>query len=256
MPEADAGRRAGSDDVAGHERHELAHVAHDLGDVEDHGLGVAGLHALAVEVQPHRELLRVGHLVARHQPGAEGAEGVAALALVPGAAALDLVLALAHVVDDAIAGHVVERALLRDVARLGADHHAELHLPVALDRVLGQHDRIVRALDAAGGLHEDHRLGRDRQARLGRVVGIVEADGDELAHIGHRAAVARLALDQRQLVGLELAQLGERGIAQLLGADVLDLRAQVAQQTLVVDEAWLLLAWVAVANEFHVCLSC
>jgi hypothetical protein len=35
--QAHAGRRAGGDDVAGQQRHEVADVAHQLGDVEDHG---------------------------------------------------------------------------------------------------------------------------------------------------------------------------------------------------------------------------
>jgi len=49
------------------------------------------------------------------------------------------------------------------------------------------------------------------------VVRVVEADGDELADVGHGAAETRLALDQRQLVELLLAQLGNGGIAELVG---------------------------------------
>ena len=58
-------------------------VAHQLGDAEDHRARVAVLHALAVDVQPHVEVLRFGDLVGRHEPRADRAEGVAALALVP-----------------------------------------------------------------------------------------------------------------------------------------------------------------------------
>ena len=87
---ADARRGAGGDDVARLQGHELADVADDLGHGEDHGAGVARLHALAVDVEPHVEALHVADLVAGHEPGADGAEGVAALALVPGAAALEL----------------------------------------------------------------------------------------------------------------------------------------------------------------------
>jgi hypothetical protein len=67
---ADAGRRAGGDDVAGQQRHELAHVAHHLGGAEDHGLGVAGLHALAVDVQPHVErcTFSISSVVTSHGP--------------------------------------------------------------------------------------------------------------------------------------------------------------------------------------------
>src|ERR1700730_243704 len=51
---SDAGRRAGGDHVAGLQHHELRHVGDDMPDVEDHGPGRAGLHAVAVHVEPHR----------------------------------------------------------------------------------------------------------------------------------------------------------------------------------------------------------
>ena len=93
---ADAGRRAGGDDVAGLQGHELADVADELGDAEDHRLGRAVLAAVAVDLEPHVEVLRVGDFVVGDEPGADRAEGVAALALVPLAAALDLEFALAE----------------------------------------------------------------------------------------------------------------------------------------------------------------
>ena len=58
MPDADARRRAGGDDVARLEQHELADIADEMRDAEDHRLGVAGLHALAVDVEEHVEVLR------------------------------------------------------------------------------------------------------------------------------------------------------------------------------------------------------
>src|SRR5215475_4300830 len=91
LAHADPGRRAGGDDVAGQQRHEMADVAHQVVDREDHRAGIAVLHALAVDVEPHVEGLRILDLVARHQPWPERGEAVAALALVPGAAALELV---------------------------------------------------------------------------------------------------------------------------------------------------------------------
>jgi hypothetical protein len=45
---ADAGRRAGGDDVPRVQSHEFAHVAHQLGGAKDHCSAVAGLHPLAV----------------------------------------------------------------------------------------------------------------------------------------------------------------------------------------------------------------
>ena len=73
-----------------------------------------------------------GDLVLGHQPGADRAEGVAALALGPLAVALGLEGALGDVVGDAVAGDVVQRVGLRDVFRRLADDDAELDLPVGL----------------------------------------------------------------------------------------------------------------------------
>jgi len=229
----------------------VADVAHQLGHVEDHGAGIAGLHALAVHVQPHVQPLQVLDLIRRHQPGTDGAKGVATLALVPLRTALELVLALADVVDDAIAGHIGLRILLRHVAGTLADDDAQLHLPVALGRATRQHHRIVRALNATGSLHEDHRLLRDRHARLRGVIGEVQADRDELVHLGHRAAKARGAAHQRQLGRVGLADAGKPYAAQLRRADVGDDPTQVAQTAVKVDQARLFLARVAIANQLH-----
>lgn len=48
----------------------------------------------------------------------------------------------------------------------------------------------------------------------------VQTNGNELAHVGHRATHAGLAFDQRQLVGFELGQFGQNFVRQLVGADV------------------------------------
>ena len=77
--------------------------------------GAAVLHAPAVDVEPHRQVLRIADLVGGDQPGPDRPEGVAALALVPGAAALDLEVALGDVVDHAIAGDVGQRVGFLDI---------------------------------------------------------------------------------------------------------------------------------------------
>ena len=88
--------------------------------IEDHGRGVAALALLAVDVEPHVELLRVLDLVLGDEPGAERAEGLAALALGPLPGALDLKDALGDVVGEAIAGDDVERVVLAtDSGRAG-----------------------------------------------------------------------------------------------------------------------------------------
>ena len=73
----------------------------------------AGLLALAVDVEPHLQLLQVGDLVLGDEPGAERAERVVRLALGPLAEALDLEIALGDVVADAVAGDMVQRVGFR-----------------------------------------------------------------------------------------------------------------------------------------------
>ena len=104
---ADAGGCAGGDDVAGVEREELAEVADERADAEDHRGGGAVLVALAVDFEPEFQVLRVGNFVARYQPGADWAERVATLSFGPLAAAVLLEGALGDVVGDAVAGDKV-----------------------------------------------------------------------------------------------------------------------------------------------------
>src|SRR3977135_1858774 len=101
--ERDAGRRAGEDHVAGLQHHELRAVPDQMGDAEHHRLGRASLPGLAVDREPHLELLRILDLVLGDQPRAERTESVAALALGPLARALDLEDALGHGVGEGIA---------------------------------------------------------------------------------------------------------------------------------------------------------
>ena len=82
------------------------------------------------------EVLRVLDLVLGDEPRADRAEGLAALALVPlAAAALDLEDALGHVVAEEIAGDRVLRLVLGEIARALADDDAELDLVVELGRL-------------------------------------------------------------------------------------------------------------------------
>ena len=69
-------------------------VAHPVGHAVHHGGGAAVLAAHALHLQPQPKGLWVGHLVGSDQPRANGAKAVEVLALVPGACALNLGLAL------------------------------------------------------------------------------------------------------------------------------------------------------------------
>src|SRR3954452_23201652 len=106
---ADAGRRAGGDDIARQQREELRDIGNAFRHREDHGRSRTGLAALAVDVEPHRQLLHIRYFILGDQPRTYRTEGVVRLALGPLPEALDLEVALGDVVADAIAGDMIER---------------------------------------------------------------------------------------------------------------------------------------------------
>ncbi len=143
--------------------------------------------------------MRVGNLVARHDVRPVRAEGVHGLRLVPLLRADELQVARRHVVDHGVAEDVIERVLLRDVARRLADNDRHLHFVVHLLRHRGRPRQVVvGAAYGARELAEQHRLGRHRQIGLLAVVYVVQADGDDLGRLPDR----RQHPDLRQRVRL------------------------------------------------------
>src|SRR5438552_2937008 len=181
LPEADAGGSAGGDDVARQERHELADVADERRHVIDEVLGRAGLLGLPVHFEPQAQVVDVGDLVGRREIGTEGREGVAALPLDPLPPTLELEGSLRVVVVQYVARHVGQGGVPLDVARAAPDDHRKLHLPVGLRAAPGDDDVVVRTAERGRRFEEQHGLGRDRLARLLRVVAIVETDAHDLA---------------------------------------------------------------------------
>ena len=105
--EADAGRRAGGDQVARRQRHDVREVLDDVADVEDEVLRVAVLHQGAVD--PRLEArARAGQ--GSRAVGDIGADGRQRVSHLPGAplARVELEVAGAGVVDDGVAIDVVE----------------------------------------------------------------------------------------------------------------------------------------------------
>src|SRR3954468_16777645 len=249
--ESHAGGRAGRDDVPGKERHVLAYMRDALGNAENHGARVAVLHALAIHVQPHVERLRVAHFIGLHEPRPDGPGSVEALALVP-LAGRHLERALGNVVHDAIAGDVIERIGFRDIFGLAPDHHAELHFPVELGRILRLDDVVARTVDAGGRLHEDDRLRRDGEPGFLGMVGVVQADSDEFADPYVRHAQARAAIHERQRFRLDLGQHLQAAWRDFLRPDAVDDLRKVAYPTVLVDETGLLVARLAVTAQLHI----
>src|SRR5450631_979439 len=245
------GRRARGDDVAGQQRHELRDVGNALGHREDHGTGGAGLAALAVDVEPHRQLLHVGYFVPGDEPGTERAEGVVRLALGPLTETLDLEVALGNVVADAVARDVIERVGLADIFGAGADDGGDLDFPVELGRAARLLHGIVGAGERGIGLEEEDRLRGNRIAGLLGVVGVVQTDGDELRDAGDGGAEPRRARyggKRRRVEGGELRQRRRRvGLA----VEVPDMSRKVAQLTGFIDQTGLFVPLGAVPNKLH-----
>src|SRR3981081_4583878 len=249
--EPDTGRRARDDDVARLQHEELRAVPDEVLAIEDHGLGIAALALLAIDVEPHVEALRVLDLILGDQPGAERPERLAALALDPLSGALDLEHALRHVVGEAVSGDHVQRLLLRQVARALTDDDAEFDFPVELGRALRNDRVVVRPADAGAYLVEDDRLLRNRHAGLGGVVGIIEPDGDQVADPADAGGEARIAANQRQLLDCRLADFREALGRQRVPGDIGHHLGEIADTPFGVDDSRLFAAVRAEADELH-----
>ena len=180
---ADAGRCAGRDHVADFERERRRQVLDLRPAVVDQVARVRVLAQLVVDPGADRERVRIADLVRRHQPRAERAVGVEGLAHRHGRRAA---LPVAHrdVVADREARDDLVRAIARHVAAAAADHEGELALVVEpvrdarqVDRLrrgpITQVDCLLKKIGASVGLVAGG-------SRLGDVVGVVEADRQEL----------------------------------------------------------------------------
>ena len=250
--QAHARRRAGDDDVARLHHHELRAVPDQVFAAEDHGLGVAALALLAIDVEPHLEILRILDLILGDEPRADRPEGLGALALAPlTAGTLDLEVALGHVVRQEIAGDRRLGIFLGQITRALADNDADLDFPVELERILRDDGVVVGADDAALRLVEDDRLFRHRHAGFGGVVRIVQADGDEVTDIADAGAEPRLAGDRLHALQIGLLDLGEAAGGEHGAVDVLHDARQVADFAIVADDTGLFAAGRAVTDELH-----
>ena len=165
--------------------------------------------------------------------------------------AVVLELALRHVVADAIARDMGERLRFADVACARADHDREFDLPVGLFRVLRDDDVVVRPDDAGGGLVEQQGLLGDRHAGLGRVVGIIEADGDEIADLAEARADPGRSAHRRQGLRLDFGEPRKSARSEHVGVDIRHHVAQIPQFSILVDQGRLLLARPAISRQFH-----
>lgn len=163
LADADAVGRARHDHGAGLERRALGQVGDDLCDAEDHVVGAALLHDLAVQHGPELDDGGVRQAPGRHEARPQRREAVEALAEAPLGAA-ELVLARCHVVGADISKDVFECAVDGHVARRLAQNHSHLGLVVSLavSGLMRDDQGRVGCAEAARRLEEERRVVRQR----------------------------------------------------------------------------------------------
>ena len=179
--------------------HQFRQVCNNLGDRENHRGGVAGLHAFAIHIQCHIKRLRVGYLVCGDKPRANRPKRVAGFALGPLAGQFCLKMPLGHVIRNAIAGYIIQCGVNTDIFAAFANDHAKLYLPVAMLRMARQHHRVVRTDNRRIGFHEQDRMFGNSHAGLGRMIGIIQPDAQELANRTNTRANPDTGIHRRQV---------------------------------------------------------
>src|SRR5882672_4655254 len=177
------------DDVVGPQRDVARHARDVARHAEDHAPGVVARYRAAVDAH-------LDHLVhgidAGDDPRPHGLEGVGAFRAPQRAVGL-LPGALADIVAERVAAHAVERALLRHVPRLLADHR----------------DQLALVLDRPGRVRRDNDVVAAADQRARRAVADVGLRRDLVAR-----AAAVGPLDVREVVeprGVEVARDDRRG---------------------------------------------
>ncbi len=117
---------------------------------------------------------------------------------------------------------------------------------------LARRDRVVvRPADAGRSLVENNRFLRDRHAGFRGVVRIVEADGDEVAHVADAGAEPWFAGDRLHPLEVGLSYFREAARGDHFAVDVLHDARQVANLAIVTDDAGFLAAGRAIADKLH-----
>jgi hypothetical protein len=249
---ADAGWRSCHEQVAGAQGDGLADGVDEGGDVEHHVRGVGLLDHGSVEPRLQPQPLRARRkLVGRDHGRPEATGRVEGLAEGP-LRRLELVLTHRAVVEDAVAEHVVQRLLARDVLAAPPDHHGEFALVVQGVAAQGTDDRLLVCREARGQAQEQGRVVRLLVSALLRVVGVVQTHADDLVRVRQRRQVLHRVRRHRRRC---LLPPGRQVRSGSLGPDgVQNVGSEAGGQG--VDAAWTLEAQVGLAiqsesDEFH-----
>ena len=148
---------------------------------------------------------------------------------------------------------MIERVGFLDVTGGFANYKGQLHFPVGLFAVTGNHHIIIRADDGTGGLKENDRLrGQLHAAFLGMFL-VVEPNANELAGPGRgrsqpflHAKPGQVALRFQPLGQSHGAVCAEKGFAKILAKS-----ADVYARTVFTEHTGFFLAGLADSNQFH-----
>src|SRR5262249_37166736 len=124
-------------------------------------------------------------------------------------------------------------------ARALADDDGELDLPVSLRRAAGDDHRVVRSAQRRRRLGEDDRLLRRCRARLCGVVGVVQADRDEMGGARDAGTHADAGGGERKGFWVNGPDAVDDASGERRRRDVLDLARQIADLTGLVENPWL-----------------
>ena len=155
--------------------------------------------------------------------------------------------------DDAIAGNMVERLGLADVfARCVPMTTPSSTSQSVFSELRGMTTSSFGPTMAEVAFMKMIGSGGTVRAGFGGMVGVVEADADELADAGDAGPEPRLTVHQRQAGGIERGQLLQRVWIKEPAGNVVDPARGVANAALAVDQTGLLPAYLSKSQKFHV----
>ena len=184
---ADPGGRPGRDDVAGLQRHPPRQMGDQLGHGEDQVRGRRLLHRFAVQLELELDAVVRPRLVGGDQRRSARRRPVEDLARHP-LGCRELEVARREVVQQRVAGDVLEGVARLDLAAPAPDHHRDLRLVVDLGAGRGQRDLHAVSGEGVPELGEDRGNAGWVDPGLGGVGAVVEADADDLVRVGNAAA--------------------------------------------------------------------
>src|SRR5467141_425246 len=177
---------SGDDHITRLQTHRDADHCNQLGDAEDELVGTRILHHSAVQaalnaqpVGPRR------HGIGRHQPRAECPCGIEILAHRPLRRA-QLKIANRRIVEQGVAGNVIEGSVAVDAASSPADHHGELRLIVERGRFAWPPDRFTVSDQTRREARENFGIDRLFEPAFLEVNIVVETDTEDFRRLGHR----------------------------------------------------------------------